>query len=69
VSFSDAVTVLGLPPLFGIYWGSAALLRELWLGQSVSSALRQAEFATALMTAVWAPFTVAALATMVCIYA
>jgi hypothetical protein len=69
VSFSDVVTVLGRPPLFGIYWGSAALLRGFWLGRSMANALRQAELVTAFMTAMVAPFTLAALSAIVCIYA
>jgi hypothetical protein len=63
------MTVLGFPPLWGIYLGSAILLRGAWLGRPVAVALRHAEVVTAFATALMAPFAVAALAVRICIYA
>jgi hypothetical protein len=70
VTFSDAITVLGLPPLCGIYWGSIAFLRGLLQGRSITDALRRAEVATAFVTALAALLAPAALSTiLICIYA
>jgi len=70
VTFSAAISVLGLPPLCGIYWGSIALLRGLMQGLSITDALRRAEVATAFVTALAALLAPVALsATLLCIYA
>jgi hypothetical protein len=69
MSFADVVTVLGAPPLCGIYWGSAVLLRRMGLGQPIALALYRAELAAAFVTAITVPVVAVVLMILVCIYA